>query len=123
VTAGAKENAALATSAMERVASGIATTTRCLYDALALNITAGPSGKTRPPAIPSFTQVFRPAVPFVAPEDPEVCGAGLGFSFFGFRFSRLPRCSLLAMVLSFELPELRTHPNNDLQPAPRRRPG
>jgi hypothetical protein len=31
-----------------------------------------------------------------------MCGAGLGFSFFGLRFSRLPRCSLLAMVISIE---------------------
>jgi len=36
------------------------------------------------------------------PENVEMCGAGLGFSFFGLRFSRLPRCSLLAMVISIE---------------------
>src|SRR5262249_50456554 len=36
--------------------------------------------------------------PEVAPENVEMWGAGLGFSFFGLRFSRLPCCSLLAMA-------------------------
>ena len=42
--------------------------------------------------------VFLPVAPlFIVVENEEVCGAGFGFSFFGLRFSRLPRCSLLAM--------------------------
>ena len=42
--------------------------------------------------------VFLPVAPlFIVVEKEEVCGAGFGFSFFGLRFSRLPRCSLLAM--------------------------
>jgi hypothetical protein len=42
--------------------------------------------------------VFLPVAPlFIVVANEEVCGAGFGFSFFGLRFSRLPRCSLLAM--------------------------
>ena len=42
--------------------------------------------------------VFLPVAPLlIVVENEEVCGAGFGFSFFGLRFSRLPRCSLLAM--------------------------
>jgi hypothetical protein len=42
--------------------------------------------------------VFRPAELFVgAAENDKDWGAGLGFAFFGLRFSRLPLCSLLAI--------------------------
>ena len=59
--------------------------------------------------------LFLPAALFaVAPGNVEMCGAGLGFSFFGLRFSRLPRCSLLAMVISIEWA---------LGMIPRRKPG
>ena len=49
--------------------------------------------------------VLRPAEPFVvAAENEDVWGAGLGFSFFGLRFSRLPLCSLWAMECLRSLP-------------------
>jgi hypothetical protein len=51
--------------------------------------------------------VFRPAVLFVVgAENDEVWGAGLGFSFFGLRFSRLPLCSLLAIGCLRSLPKI-----------------